>query len=276
MARSLTILSDGKILASGHINFYNPDTGTMKNFYASLIRYTADGLLDTTFADNGISIIATDPDMNDISNDRVSSFIKSTFVQDNKKIISVGYEGWTTSMVEFKLIRHNEDGSLDTTFGNNGVLIHGNADVADEWLTAVLQDDGKIIAGGYSDYKFAIALYNTDGSLDMVLDQDDDGVEDTVDVCPLEDASGFDANVDGCLDSAEGLSALIASFELSNGLTNSLDAKAKIKDNDNEGAVDDYNALINVIENNFANGVLTDEQSALFIAYIQNIIAQLQ
>jgi hypothetical protein len=43
-------------------------------------------------------------------------------------------------------------------------------------------------------------------------DTDGDGLRDDVDACPGEDATGFDADRDGCIDSFSGLGDLIATL----------------------------------------------------------------
>ena len=76
----------------------------------------------------------------------------------------------------YALARYNPNGSLDTTFGNGGLVITTfNSEGAFASALAI-QPDGKILAGGTkyihfssdqsSDTDFAIARYNSDGSLD--------------------------------------------------------------------------------------------------------------
>lgn len=93
-------------------------------------------------------------------------------VQPDQKIVAVGH-----SHSYFALTRYNPNGSLDTTFGDNGVVIT-NFDpngVAQGAFAAALQPDGKIIAGGFVAIiqpglgYFAVARYNTDGSLDQTF-----------------------------------------------------------------------------------------------------------
>jgi uncharacterized delta-60 repeat protein len=59
--------------------------------------------------------------------------------------------------------------SLDTTFGNNGIVITPTAN-SSEINAIALQPDGKIVAAGYwnnsGTYHFQIARYNIDGTLD--------------------------------------------------------------------------------------------------------------
>ena len=77
----------------------------------------------------------------------------------------------------FALARYNADGSLDTSFGGNGIVttLVGAAGNNDSQITALsIQSDGKIVAGGFvlnvkNSRDFAIARYNTDGSLDTTF-----------------------------------------------------------------------------------------------------------
>lgn len=92
-------------------------------------------------------------------------------VQPDHKIIAVG----SANTTYFVLARYNPNGSLDTTFGDNGKVItdfDSNA-IAEAAFAAALQPDGKIIAAGFGAIihpgpaYFALARYNTDGSLDQ-------------------------------------------------------------------------------------------------------------
>ena len=71
---------------------------------------------------------------------------------------------------EFGLVRYNNDGTLDQSFGIGGVVMTdlGGSDRA---YSITLQSDGKIIAGGQTlmdgNSDLAIVRYNTDGSLDQ-------------------------------------------------------------------------------------------------------------
>src|SRR4051812_26571589 len=59
-------------------------------------------------------------------------------------------------------------GDLDPTFGSGGTL---TTDLGGyEWAGAVLvQPDGKIVAGGISGDRFALARYDADGGLDATF-----------------------------------------------------------------------------------------------------------
>ncbi len=56
-------------------------------------------------------------------------------------------------------------------------------------------------------------------------DDDNDGVPDVTDACPFEDATGLDADVDGCIDTPEALLDVIGGLDLPAGTENSLLSK---------------------------------------------------
>ena len=73
---------------------------------------------------------------------------------------------------DFQLIRYNNDGSLDTSFGGTGEVTAGSGSGNDFLAGVAVQPDGKIVAGGDSfstpgGYDEAALLrYNPDGTLD--------------------------------------------------------------------------------------------------------------
>ena len=70
----------------------------------------------------------------------------------------------------------NADGSLDTSFGTDGKVTTAIGAATDNANSVAIQSDGKIVAAGFShngiDNDFALARYNTDGSLDTSFDTD--------------------------------------------------------------------------------------------------------
>ena len=87
-------------------------------------------------------------------------------VQSDGKIVVAG-----TSGADIAVVRYNTDGSLDTSFGADGIV---TTDIsgADQGEAVALQGDGKILVSGSSQGPsgsapdFAVVRYNTDGSLD--------------------------------------------------------------------------------------------------------------
>ena len=153
-AWAVAIQSDGKIVAVGM-------TGNPFDF--ALARYNTDGSLDTTFGADGKVIT-----------DFGGSYDWATGVaiQSDGKIVVVGV---SIDQANFALARYNTDGSLDTTFGaaGNGKVSTNFSGKSDQSLAVAIQSDGKIVVAGNSGryppppfYDFAVARYNTDGTLD--------------------------------------------------------------------------------------------------------------
>ncbi|MEI8047944.1 MAG: T9SS type A sorting domain-containing protein [Bacteroidota bacterium] len=95
---------------------------------------------------------------------------------DNSIIIGGSYNPSYNNRV-FRLVRYLENGTLDVTFGNNG-LVSTSFNNEESVNAIAVQPDGKIIAAGQTrtpntnNYAFALARYNTDGSLDNSFDSD--------------------------------------------------------------------------------------------------------
>jgi hypothetical protein len=66
---------------------------------------------------------------------------------------------------------YNTDGSLDDSFGKNGIVVTSLSKGSHSAFYEVIQDDGRIIAGGMDirTTNFALVRYNMNGSLDKKL-----------------------------------------------------------------------------------------------------------
>ncbi len=153
LANAAVLQPDGKIIAAGRATIGG------SNFAFALARYDSDGILDPTFGTGGFVLNSFTA-----GQDRAQAAV----LQPDGKIIAVGAVQIGGSNFDFALARYNSDGSLDTTFGTSGLATtnFGGTDVAD---AAVLQPDGKIIAAGRTGGDFALARYNSDGSLDATF-----------------------------------------------------------------------------------------------------------
>jgi uncharacterized delta-60 repeat protein len=150
------IQSDGKIVAA----VWN-SLGYRNDF--TLVRYETDGTLDTTFGTGGL--VTTTTGSGDV-------FANSVAIQSDGKIISAGSSAINHAF-DFALGRHNTDGSLDTTFGTDGIVTTTIGPDFDAAYGVVIQSDGKIVVTGTSSNvtgsDVAIVRYNTDGSLDTTF-----------------------------------------------------------------------------------------------------------
>lgn len=91
--------------------------------------------------------------------------------QPDGKLVTAGYCTLGTGATwNFALTRFKSNGSLDTDFDSDGIVITPIGNTNDRAACLVLQPDGKLTAAGYSyngsDLDFALARYNSDGSLD--------------------------------------------------------------------------------------------------------------
>ena len=147
-AFAIALQPDGKILLGGYAYSGGYDF--------ALARYNPDGSLDNSFGVNG----KVTTDIN--GSDRAFAVA----VQSDGKILLGGKE-YTNN--HSALVRYNSDGTIDNTFGNNGIVTtdFGGSSVI---RSLVVQPDGKILAGGESSISgnkyYAIARYNSNGNLD--------------------------------------------------------------------------------------------------------------
>ena len=117
-----------------------------------LVSYNIDGTLDNAF---GIHGGVTTPFPGNILARAVA-----VALQRNGDIVAVGQTARTdTGPSDFALVRYNPDGTVDTTFGNNGfVSTPFGAGVAFA-NTVLIQIDGKIIAVGNSNNETTLVRY---------------------------------------------------------------------------------------------------------------------
>lgn len=113
-------------------------------------------------------------------------------------------------------------------------------------------------------------------------DSDGDGIPDIDDLCPFEDATGFDADSDGCIDTLAGLSQVletlpdeVLSTETKNSLVSKVDNAQKSADKEViNAAINQLEAFINEVEAQKGKKI-SEEVANMLIEYAQNIIAQL-
>ncbi len=107
-------------------------------------------------------------------------------------------------------------------------------------------------------------------------DRDGDGVLDGVDICPEEDASGLDADGDGCVDRVADLADLVSSLGLHRGTERALVASAESAARDNGlSAVHKLGAFVNKVEAQRDKKIDAD-QANLLVAFAAHASADLQ
>jgi uncharacterized delta-60 repeat protein len=151
----------------------------IRSVRAERVAPAAAGDLDTSFGSGG-TVSTQFFGLNDQAN--------AVVLQPDGKIVAAGVtltlKGNQDSN-RFAVARYNTDGSLDTTFGNGGEVTTDFLGFYEECVAVALQPDGKIVAAGtaatrstsagvfppdFDDSEdFAVARYNTDGSLDAAF-----------------------------------------------------------------------------------------------------------
>ncbi len=99
---------------------------------------------------------------------------KAALKQSDGKIIIVGYKGWASTAKDIAMVRLNSNGSLDSSFGSNGIVLTDIPNTTQDFAESVaLQSDGKILvggsAGGTTKFNFVLARYNSNGTLDKTF-----------------------------------------------------------------------------------------------------------
>lgn len=154
-ANAVAIMSNGKIVVAG-------TTTALGTSDFAVLRYNANGTLDTSFdSDGGV--------ITDISGGSVD-VASGVAVQSDGKILVVGTNGLDTV-----LVRYHANGALDTFFGAGGRVIT-NVSGTDRGTCLAIQNDGKILVGGTNDIgaspDFTILRFNKDGSPDTTFSGD--------------------------------------------------------------------------------------------------------
>jgi uncharacterized delta-60 repeat protein len=128
----------------------------------------APGDLDTNFSGDGKRLIDFESE-NDYARDAVA--------RPDGKIIVVG-DAYDASLghTVFGVTRLLPGGDVDSTFGNNGLVLTSFTDLGDHAYEVALQENGKIVVAGNADSgaytDFAVARYNANGTPDTNFSND--------------------------------------------------------------------------------------------------------
>ena len=164
--QDIALQADGKMLVAGYSTGGPYYDGSASHYDFTLVRYHANGNIDTGFGTNGW--VVTDLGWNN------SDIVNSCSIQSDGKIVVVGSTLKPAAVggrYDFAVVRYNANGSLDSTFGLNGKITTnvGTGSGYTSWNpvgSGVIQADGKILVAGTSGGDFVLVRYNLDGSLD--------------------------------------------------------------------------------------------------------------
>ncbi len=159
-ASGAAVQADGKIVVAGGV-----DWG--RQFVVA--RYNGDGTLDRSFSGDGRAVV-----------DFTSGWdwANNLAIRADGKIVVVGVAKWgEKANAKFALARLNGDGTMDTTFSDDGKAMTDITTKVDMANGVLIQADGRIVVDGPSGVygtspKVALARYNSDGTLDTSFSGD--------------------------------------------------------------------------------------------------------
>lgn len=196
---ALQVLPDDKILLIGTEGGAAPQK--------ALLQYTSEGLLDSSFSDDGIILF-----------DLPEVYCRGSLATQSDGKIVVGCSTYDDDPNRSLIMRFNDSGDLDPDFGDEGVTQLG----FNSAVVAVQSDDRIVAAGGSDD--FVVTRLDKDGSLDLTfgesgLTRTDLGNDDETALAVAVQADGKIVTI-GYTDVSTGNSLVVARYQ-SNGVPDS-------------------------------------------------------
>ena len=151
-AKDAALLADG-----GFVTVGLADPAGLANTDFGIARYTPDGQPSPAFPVGGF--VTTDVAHR-------SDGANAVAVQPDGKIVAAGFAQTSPIDFDFALARYNPDGTVDRSFGANGIVTTDLGSLDDAANGVAIQSDGKIVAVGVSGENVALARYLPDGALD--------------------------------------------------------------------------------------------------------------
>lgn len=133
LVEDLEVLPDGKIVVVGR-------SFDGSKYDCAIVRYESNGGLDATFNSTGKAIVAFGTG---------DSYAYGVERQVDGKLVVVG-RAFTQTDRDIALARLNIDGTLDASFGTNGLVTTPVGDGNDYAFDVTVRADGKILVAGYA------------------------------------------------------------------------------------------------------------------------------
>ncbi len=166
-ATQALVQSDGRIVVAGNWDVPPPGQRNFNDF--AVVRLTADGSLDPTFGTKGLTTVNIGGR---------ADILKAAALQSDGRIVVTGRVAENGGAnPDIGLARFNPDGTLDTSFGTNGIVRRDLSGVGewDEPYDIVVQADGRIVMALQSKfdstvpYPFSLARFEVNGTLDTTF-----------------------------------------------------------------------------------------------------------
>jgi len=184
--KGVALQEDGKMVI-----ILSEDYPDAAGFEIAIVRLNVDGTIDTSFGDQG-EYRYFNPTYTDLA--------YHIQVLEDGKILGAGAHGTTGANTDLLLIQLNPDGSPDTSFGTDGIVIKPIDAGEDYIFSFAVNDAGQIITGGTthlpsSSYrKHLVCRFNANGTLDSTFAENgifiwgpDETYNDILDVAIAED-----------------------------------------------------------------------------------------
>jgi uncharacterized delta-60 repeat protein len=149
-ADAVVIQTDGKIVIAG---------GTDLQADFKLMRFNADGSVDSTFGSGGQAAVSFSAGLR-------SEYARAVKIQPDGKIIAAGISNQGGSVDNYAVARLDTNGILDSSFGTGGKVLTSFTGFSDSAFSVMIQSDGKIVTAGTANGAFGLVRYNADGTLD--------------------------------------------------------------------------------------------------------------
>ena len=223
---AVVIQADGKIDVAGYSSI-----GSWGSADFTLIRYNANGTLDTSFGPSHNGIVVT-PNFDNTGDEAQGLAIQA----NGFDIVLAGRTGYVTnsnSNSEMVVARYTPSGMLDTSFGTNGIVMMAPSGFTEAHGFGVLVQNTDIVVAGYSGnasgaYPLTLARLNSNGQLDTTFGSSGFAIDQnismlgTVNTMVSHDAIALHANGDllatgVALNSAKGSADICVAAFLPNG-----------------------------------------------------------
>lgn len=146
-ANHILVQPDQKIVVTG-VALTTAYMGVLK-----VLRLNTDGTLDAGFADGGVFTYS--PPSSETYG------VISQMTPGGKIVVGGIYYNTNTYTADFLLLRLDENGGLDPSFGNGGVVIYPPSTYDDFVQSMAIRDDGKIIVAGTVSEVVGFDIFNT-------------------------------------------------------------------------------------------------------------------
>ena len=135
-----------------------------------VVKVTPDGVVDTTFGVNGLATIPVAEG---------ACGFEGIMIQPDGKIVATGFFGNTVLWYTMLLVRFESDGTLDTSFSDDGIITYSYSNVDDEGFDLAYTADDKILVAGMTvtaNYNYSALLMQFDNSGQLDASFSDDGI----------------------------------------------------------------------------------------------------